>query len=157
MQVIESGTLHHVGIAVHDVTASAARLAESGIGPWHVWTVEPESTMVHGKDVPFSFQVGFAAVGESSFELIAPVTGESIYVDFLKTHGEGMHHTCIAYATREAMNAAKTELARQGRTMVQSADMGELGEFCYFEMPELGSLVELLFLHPLPPPEATIG
>jgi hypothetical protein len=95
--------------------------------------------------------------GGSNFELIAPDEGDSIYVGFLKEHGEGMHHTCIAYETRDALIAAKTELTRQGRTMVQSADMGELGEFCYFEMPELGSLVELLYLTPLPPPEKTIG
>jgi hypothetical protein len=156
-QIFESGTLHHVGIAVHDVKASAAKLAESGIGPWHVWTVTPQSATVRGEDVPFSFAVAFAEVGGASYELIAPVDGHSIYVDFLEEHGEGMHHTCVAYATREAMRAGKAELARQGRTVVQSADMGELGEFCYFEIPELGSLVELLFLNPLPPPETTIG
>ncbi|MEO9175209.1 MAG: VOC family protein [Gaiellales bacterium] len=157
MQVIENGTIHHVGIAVHDLEKSATALAASGIGPWHIWTVEPESTIVRGKDVPFSFRVAFAAVGDASFELIAPHEGESIYVDFLKTHGEGMHHTCIAYATRDALHAAKAELEGQGRVMVQSADMGELGEFCYFELPELGSLVELLFLTELPPPELSIG
>jgi hypothetical protein len=157
VQITESGTLHHVGIAVHDVEKSAAALAESGIGPWHIWSVTPESTIVLGENVPFSFRVAFAAVGDSNFELIAPDEGESIYVGFLKEHGEGMHHTCIAYATRDALNVAKTELTSQGRNMIQSADMGELGEFCYFEMPELGSLVELLYLTPLPPPEKTIG
>ena len=157
MRVTESGTIHHVGIVVHDVEKSAAALEASGIGPWGVWTVEPESTIVRGEDVPFSFRIAFAAVGASNFELIAPHEGESIYVDFLKTHGEGMHHTCVAYATREALHAAKAELSRQGRELVQSADMGELGEFCYFEMPELGSLLELLYVTELPPPEKTIG
>jgi methylmalonyl-CoA/ethylmalonyl-CoA epimerase len=157
VQIIEGGTIHHVGIVVHDVEKSAAALAESGIGPWHVWSVTPEASTVRGKDVPFSFRVAFAAVGDSNFELIAPDGGDSVFVGFLEEHGEGMHHTCIAYATREALNVAKTELARQGREMVQSADMGELGEFCFFEMPELGSIVELLYLTPLPPPEMTIG
>jgi hypothetical protein len=157
VRVTESGTIHHVGIVVHDVEKSAAALEASGIGPWAIWTIEPASTVVGGKDVPFTFQVGFAAVGDSNFELIAPVEGDSIYVDFLKTHGEGMHHTCVAYASREALQTAKDELTRQGREMVQSADMGELGEFCYFEMPELGSLLELLYVTELPPPETTIG
>lgn len=157
MRITESGTLHHVGIVVHDVEKSAAALEASGIGPWGIWTVEPETTMVRGRDVPFSFRIAFAAVGGSNFELIAPHTGESIYVDHLKTNGEGLHHTCIAYASREALQESKAELVRQGREMVQSADMGELGEFCYFEMPEIGSLLELLFVTELPPPEATIG
>jgi methylmalonyl-CoA/ethylmalonyl-CoA epimerase len=157
MRVTEGGTIHHVGIVVHDVEKSAAALEASGIGPWGVWTVEPESTIVRGQDVPFSFRIAFAAVGGSNFELIAPHEGESIYVDHLKTHGEGMHHTCVAYASREALHEAKAELTRQGRELVQSADMGELGEFCYFQVPELGSLLELLYVTELPPPELTIG
>ena len=60
--------------------------------------------------MPFSFRVAFATVGDASFELIAPLEGKSIYMDFLKTHGEGMHHTCIAYATREALREAKAEM-----------------------------------------------
>jgi hypothetical protein len=107
--------------------------------------------------VPFSFRVAFAAVGGSSFELIAPLEGDSIYVDFLKEHGEGMHHTCVAYASRDALQAAKAELLRQGRELVQSADLGDLGEFCYFEMRGLGSLLELLFLAEMPPAEAIVG
>jgi hypothetical protein len=59
--------------------------------------------------------------------------------------------------SREALHEAKAELERQGRTMVQSADMGDLGELCYHDIPEIGSLVELLYLTELPPPENAIG
>jgi hypothetical protein len=157
VRVTESGTIHHVGVVVRDVEKSARALEASGIGPWAIWTIAPASTIVHGKEVPFTFRVAFAEVGGANFELIGPVEGDSIYVDFLQTHGEGLHHTCVAYASREALHAAKAELTRQGREMVQSADMGELGEFCYFEMPELRSLLELLYVTELPPPETTVG
>ena len=85
-------------------------------------------------------------MGGSNFELLAPHEGESIYVGHLEANGEGFHHTCVAYPSREAMREAKAELVRQGREMVQSADMGELGEFCYFDIPELGALLELLYV-----------
>jgi len=142
---------------VHDVEKTAAALVETGIGPWSVWTVEPVATTVRGRDVPFSLRVAFASVGGSSFELVAPHKGESIYVGHLETNGEGFHHTCIAYPSREAMQDAKAELEGQGLEIVQSADMGELGEFCYFHIAEIGSLLELLYLSELPPPEKTIG
>jgi methylmalonyl-CoA/ethylmalonyl-CoA epimerase len=157
VQITEGATLHHVGIVVHDVEKAAEGLAKSGLGPWGVWTIAPETTEVRGRDVPFTFRIAFATVGDSNFELIAPLEGESIYVDHLKTHGEGLHHTCMAYSTREAMRAAKAALLGEGRELVQSADMGELGEFCYFQMPEMGSLLELLYVSELPPPERAIA
>ena len=157
MGITESGTLHHTCFVVHDVEKSAAALAASGIGPWGVWTIEPETTTVRGREVPFSFRIAFATVGDSSFELLAPRTGASVYVEHLEAHGEGYHHTCLAYSNRDALRAAKAELVRQGRELVQAGDMGEGGEFCYFAIPELGSLLELLFITEMPPPETTIG
>lgn len=158
MQITDSSaTLHHTGFVVRDVEKTAAALAASGIGPWGVWTVEPRAATVRGRDVRFSFRIAFASVGGSNFELLAPHEGESIYVGHLEANGEGFHHTCIAYASEEAMREAKAELERQRRDMVQSVDMGDLGEFCLYDMPELGSLLELLYVTELPPPETTIG
>jgi hypothetical protein len=157
VKLTESGTLHHTGFVVHDVEKTAAALAESGIGPWGVWTIEPAATTVRGREVPFSFRIAFAQVGDSNYELLAPHEGESIYVEHLAANGEGFHHTCIRYPSREAMREAKAELERQGRPMVQSADMGDLGEFCYYDIPEIGSVIELLYFTELPPPEKAIG
>lgn len=157
MNITESGALHHTCFVVHDVEKTAAALAASGIGPWGVWTIEPAATTVRGREVPFSFRIAFARVGDSNYELLAPHEGESIYVEHLAANGEGFHHTCIAYPSRTVMAEAKAELLRQGRTMVQSADMGDLGEFCYFDIPEIGALIELLYVTELPPPETTIG
>jgi len=157
MQITESGTLHHTCFVVRDVEETAAALAASGIGPWSIWSIAPAATTVRGRDVPFSFRVALAAVGDSNVELLAPDEGESIYVGHLEANGEGFHHTCVAYPTREALREAKAQLVRQGREVVQSADMGELGEFCYFDLPEIGALLELLYVTELPPPEKTIG
>jgi hypothetical protein len=157
VNITESGTLHHTCFVVHDVEKTAAALARSGIGPWGVWTIEPAATTVRGREVSFSFRIAFASVGGSNFELLEPLEGESIFAEHLEANGEGFHHTCVAYPTREAMQEAKAELVRQRREIVQSADMGELGELCYFDLPELGALLELLYVTELPPPEKTIG
>ncbi len=160
MKVTDSGTtLHHTCFVVRDVEASAVALAESGIGPWGVWTIEPAATTVRGREVPFSFRIAFAfaSVGGSSFELLTPLEGESIYVGHLEANGEGFHHTCVAYPTREAMREAKGGARAPGTRGCPERNMGELGEFCYFDIPELGALLELLYVTELPPPERTIG
>ena len=158
MAVAESGTLHHACFVVRDVEQTAAALASSlGIGPWGVWTIEPTNATVRGRAVPFSFRIAIAAIGDSHYELLAPHTGESIYVEHLAAHGEGFHHTCFAYPSLEAMRAAKAELLEQERELVQGGEVGDDGEFCYFAIPETGSLLELLYAAELPPPEATIG
>src|SRR5438067_7376747 len=89
VKITESGTLHHTCFVVHDVEKTAAALGESGIGPWGVWTIEPAATTVRGREVPFSFRIAFASVGDSNFELLAPHEGESIYVGHLEANGEG--------------------------------------------------------------------
>jgi catechol 2,3-dioxygenase-like lactoylglutathione lyase family enzyme len=151
MGVTTSGTLHHTCFVVHDVDETAAALGESlGIGPWDIRTIEPPATTVRGQDVPFTFRIAIAPVGDSNIELLAPLTGDNIYVEHLAANGEGFHHTCIAYPSHAALRAAKAELLGQGRDLVQSGDFGEAGEFCYFEIAELGSLLELLYLAPPP-------
>ena len=158
MPVAGSGTLDHTCFVVHDVERTAAALAESlGVGPWGVWTIAPRTCTVRGRETPYSFRIALARVGAGAYELLAPVSGESIYVEHLAERGEGFHHTCLAYESRDELRVARAELERQGRELVQSGDLGEGGEFCYFEIPETGSILELLYTTELPPPEATIG
>jgi methylmalonyl-CoA/ethylmalonyl-CoA epimerase len=160
MTMPSPAALHHTCFLVRDLEKAAQALSDSlGIGPWNVWTIEPAVCRVHGQDSPFSFRVALAQVGGGTFELITPHTGRSVYDDHLEKHGEGFHHTCLVYPTLDAVRAAKAELLRQGREMIQEASAGDVFDFGYFSFPEIGSPVELLYLDAaqLPPPEAVIG
>ena len=158
MGVANSGVLHHTCFVVHDVEKTAKALAESlSIGPWKIWTIEPTESTVHGEMESFSFRVALAEVGGGNYELLSPLSGKSVYSEHLANHGEGFHHTCLSYPSLEAMQAARSELVSQGREMVQGGSVGDAVEFCYFFMPEIDSILELLYLGELPPPELTIG
>lgn len=157
MGVGDTGSLHHTCWVVNDLEAVARSLADSLSVRWNVWTVAPDDCTVYGEDVPYSFRLAVAGLGDSNFELIEPLEGHSVYVDHLVTKGEGFHHTCLIYATRESLHAARNTLAEQGRTMIQSGSLGDAGEFYYFHMPENDSALEVLYLEALPPPEMTIG
>ena len=157
MGVGDSGSLHHTCWVVNDLEAVARSLADSLSIQWGVWTISPDDCTVNGEEVPYSFRLAVAQVGDSNFELIEPLEGHSVYVEHLATKGEGFHPTCLMYQTHEAMRAARDELADQGRVMIQSGALGDAGEFYYFHMPENDSALELLYLTELPPPEMTIG
>lgn len=151
--------LHHTSFLVRDLEGTAQRLADAlGVGPWTLLTIEPTSCRVRGEERPFSFRVALATVGGGTFELVTPRTGPSVYDEHLERHGEGCHHVCLVYPTVEDVRAAKADLLRQGRELVQEASRDGVFEFAYFEFPEIGSAVEVLYLDPakLPPPDAVI-
>ena len=96
-------------------------------------------------------------MGNAFYELITPLKGESVYSDHLNRNGEGFHHTCFAYSDLETMQAARDELIKQGKRMIQQGFTEGIFEFCYFEMGEADMILELLYLKELPPPEKSIG
>jgi catechol 2,3-dioxygenase-like lactoylglutathione lyase family enzyme len=160
MTMTSPAALHHTCFLVRDLEASAQALSDSlGIGPWNVWTIEPAECRVRGRETRFSIRLALATVGGGTFELITPHTGNSVFDEQLASHGEGFHHTCLVYPTIEAVREAKAELVRQGREMIQEASAGDVFEFGFFSFPEIGSVVELLYLDAsqLPPPEVVIG
>ena len=160
MTSVTPAAIHHASFLVRDLEGTAQRLSDTlGVGPWNIWTIEPAESKVHGKDSPFSFRVALATVGGGTYELITPHRGRTIYDEHLEQHGEGFHHTCLVYPSLEAVRQAKAELVQQGRELVQEGSAGDVFDFGYFRFPEIGSLVEVLYLDPtkLPPPEAVIG
>ena len=157
MDIVGSGTLHHTCFIVEDVEKTARQLKDGlSIKPWGVWTITPESCFLRGESVDVSFKVAIAPVGNANYELIQPLSGRSIYAECLTAKGPGFHHTCIAYPSLKEMRDAREALEKQGRELLQSASLGDLGEFCYFDLPEMGSCLELLYLTALPRPDLTI-
>ncbi|MBP9144075.1 MAG: VOC family protein [Thermoanaerobaculia bacterium] len=151
--------LHHTCFVVRDLEGTAQRLADAlGVGPWAVHTIVPTRSRVHGVETPFTFRVALCAVGGGHFELVSPHTGRSVCDEHLEEHGEGFHHTCLVYPTVEAVRAAKAQLIAQGRECLQEGSADDAFDFAYFQFPEIGSAVEVLFLDPsqLPPPDAVI-
>ena len=66
-----------------------------GIGPWQVYEFDDSviSDMTyHGKPARHKFRAALTTVGPMQLELIQPVEGNTTYGDFLKQHGEGLHH-----------------------------------------------------------------
>ena len=87
-----------VGVVVRDMERSIKYLTEVfGIGPFRIIDWPPADRtdiekIYYGKQGDFTARMAFAGLGSVELELIQPISGESIWADFLDEHGEGIHH-----------------------------------------------------------------
>jgi catechol 2,3-dioxygenase-like lactoylglutathione lyase family enzyme len=86
-----------IGVVVADLDRSIQALTEIfGMGPFRTIEWPPEGRTMekyyHGEPGNFTARMAFTELGNVELELIQPVSGESIWADFLAERGEGIHH-----------------------------------------------------------------
>ena len=88
-----------IGFVVKDVDALVKNYYDRfGIGDWKIYTYGPDllSYMkVRGKDSQYSSRIALSYLGETRIELIQPLYGDTIFQDFINSHGYGVQHLGI--------------------------------------------------------------
>ncbi len=56
----------------------------------------PETCTYRGRPADFVAHISFSYAGDTQLEVISPVTGDSVYREFLDRAGAGLHHVCMA-------------------------------------------------------------
>jgi methylmalonyl-CoA/ethylmalonyl-CoA epimerase len=98
----------------------------------------------------FDQKLGWHRHGTVTWEWIEPLAGPTVYLDFLKEHGEGLHHLAFDVPDIDAASAA---WALRGIPVVQSGAWGEKGKpgsgrFAYAGTDVFGGVtIELLWNH----------
>jgi catechol 2,3-dioxygenase-like lactoylglutathione lyase family enzyme len=85
-----------------------------------------------GRPADFVADISLSYAGDTQLELIAPVSGESIYTEFLEAGGLGLHHICI-----EADDVERA-LAERNVDAVQRGVMAGGMEFAYVSAENAG-------------------
>jgi methylmalonyl-CoA/ethylmalonyl-CoA epimerase len=135
-----------VGLVVDDVDAFVQRYEQDfGIGPWDVIDFGPDTIpglLVDGKPSTLRMRIAFYRSFEVELELIQPIS-ESIYMDWLRTHGPGLHH--VAFAPAEGYDALMEEYAKTGKKpLLEALDADKTRGFAYLDyLKELGLIVEV--------------
>lgn len=140
-----------IAVVVEDIDkAVEAYWKILGIGPWRIYTYgKPmlKEMSYRGQPADFKMRVALAKVGPLHFELIQPLEGDTIYAEFVKEHGYGMHHFAVLV---EDFEAARAEAEAAGLTLIQHGSGFGLdgdGGFAYFDTEsELSATFELLNL-----------
>jgi len=84
-----------IGIVVKDLEATVKNYEEFGLGPWEYFDINKETASnlsLRGTNNDQSFKAATYSVGDVQFELIQPLDAKTIYTEFLKERGEGLHH-----------------------------------------------------------------
>ena len=119
-------------------TAAWTRMADVRFGP--------EDATYRGEPADFTAHVSLGYAGDLQLELIQPVTGRSIYTEFLSgTPSGGLHHVCFE---TEDLAAALARAEQAGIEVVMQGTMGGgLMSFAYVDGARWGApYVELVEL-----------
>ena len=138
--------MFQVGIVVEDVDKTAKLYQDLfGIGPFQTYEVgKMLSTVKYNGEVVENpdFKVGLAMSGHMQIELIQPLTDNLPYSDFLKDHGEGLHH--IGHIRVPNLEETVSKLEEQGYPIILEGNSPRT-KFAYADMTStLGVIVEIV-------------
>ncbi len=143
MNRFKAPRLGQIGIVVEDLDRTKEQFESAfGIGPWAVFEGEPAKCVDRGKEVSFRGKMGMAQSGPVQIELIQILEGDqTIHTEFLKEHGEGIHHLGFIVRDIESrIKAAKDE----GIEILQHGLLKQMGmtiEYVYLDTRSLGGVV----------------
>lgn len=119
-----------------------------GIGPWHFYTYEKplvRQMSYYGRPAEYRMRIALSQLGPMRIELIEAKEGDSIYADFIREHGYGVHHLGILV---EDMKEALAQTQAAGFDVIQDGSGFGLdgdGHYAYLETEKLlGVTLELI-------------
>jgi catechol 2,3-dioxygenase-like lactoylglutathione lyase family enzyme len=150
----------HVGWVVKDLDRIVdywEKLGLKNIGPAGVREF-PDVTF-RGRKTPLSLKMAFANIGDVEIEWIQPVKGTSSYDEYLRQHGDGVHHLAFAVVSPEQLEEQIKYFQAKGVNVAQRGTWegakGQ-GSFAYLDTAaEGGGLTIELVYSPDRPPTGT--
>jgi catechol 2,3-dioxygenase-like lactoylglutathione lyase family enzyme len=138
-----------VAILVKDLDATVENYwSMFGIGPWHFYTyAKPlvKKMSYRGQSADYKMRIALSQIGPLRIELIEAKDGDSIYEEFIREHGYGVHHFGILV---EDMMDALAQTNSAGLDMIQDGSGFGLdgdGHYAYLETEKaLGVTLELI-------------
>ncbi|HEX4190483.1 MAG TPA: VOC family protein [Marmoricola sp.] len=137
---IASGPVSQIAWVTADIDATEKYLSAGfGAGNWTRMNdirFAPEDCFLRGEPADFTIHVSIVYVGDLQLEVIQPVSGTSIYSEFLEAKGPGLHHICFDV---EDMTEAMAGVAALGLTVHQNGSMmGGAMDFAYVDGTSAG-------------------
>ena len=131
--------LDHLGVVVEDIDKTKEFLSRVlGLGPWQVIDYAPTKDELFVGE-PFRLRIAVAGLASLVLELVQPMEGNSIWSEFLKSKGEGLHHIAFTVPNLDEMVQKMEEAG--SRVTASGSFKGK--RWCYFETRPGGITIEL--------------
>jgi len=126
-----------IGVVVEDIDRAIAFYESTfGLGPWDIREVGAPNVWDRGEEKQIKARLAFATVGQVEIELIQILEGDSMHLDFLRKHGEGLHH--LGFFVKDF--AAKLEQAKaMGFEVLQRDPFGQA--YAYLDTRQPGGII----------------
>ena len=136
--------LDHLAVVVKDMDKALAFYSKAfGIKFEEVQQHDlPPDVIYKGKPSPYTMKVTFGKMGPVRLEMVQVVKGQCIYTDFIKKHGEGIHHLGfeVEDLDKEVANAKS-----QGLKLICYLKMMGIMAFAHFDAAKTdGVRIELV-------------
>jgi hypothetical protein len=138
-----------VAMVVQDLDSTVEHYWKAfGIGPWHFYTYgRPlvKKMSYYGSPVEYKMRVALSYFGPMRVELIEAQEGDTVYADFVREHGYGIHHFGLLV---EDMQSAIAQVEAAGFKVIMDGSGFGLdgdGHYAYLDTEkQLGAVLELI-------------
>lgn len=137
-ETLDLPSVSQVGIIVRDMDKAISYYEKVwGVGPF----VRPEivitDKLYHGLPTDYVSIMGFCSLGSIEMELIQPISGPSIHLDFLQKRGEGLHH--LGFDVKDM--DSRVERYRKMGIEVTLSGRTSAGGFAYLDTEIIGGVI----------------
>jgi 4-hydroxyphenylpyruvate dioxygenase-like putative hemolysin len=139
-----------LSIVVNSVDETVRTYADIfGIGPWTIWEYNSQTVtemIVNEEKAEYAARIARCKIGKVVWEIIQPLDQTGACADFLRQHGEGIHH--LGYDVAD-FDSAMAFFRNKGKVMVQAGKWLGKEDFVYWDCgDELKHIVEITFQEP---------
>ena len=137
--IMEPSKLCQIGIVVKSVDETIKYFEkEFGFGPFEIRYVDYSDATYMGKKAGYRGKRGFFHLGPIEIELVELIDGKTIHEDFMKVHGEGLHH--IGFEVKD-LTAAKKNAEKAGFQITQGFSRADGSGFAYLDSDKTGGVI----------------
>ena len=134
---LELPDVSQIGVVVEDLDRAVA-FYESvfGLGPFRIQEAEAPNVWDRGEEKRIKARLGFTTLGQVEIEFIHIIEGDSFHLEFLRQHGEGLHH--LGFKVKD-FQANLEQAKAMGFEVLQ---MGPFGRFyAYLDTRRCGGII----------------